>query len=61
VTECQQLFELRQQAGLSQQQLADKLSLSQRAYAYCERHLVALRPDQLMKLAEALNVTRVGR
>ncbi|HYR77924.1 MAG TPA: hypothetical protein VEM96_19060 [Pyrinomonadaceae bacterium] len=29
----------------------------QRAYAYWERHPVALRPDQLLSLAQALNVS----
>lgn len=53
----QRLHALREQAGLSQQQLADRIGLTQRAYAYWERHPVALRPDQLLKVAEALNVT----
>ena len=30
---------------------------SGRAYAYWERHPVALRPDQLLKVADALNVS----
>ena len=53
----QRLHALREQAGLSQQQLADRIGLSQRAYAYWERHPVALRPDQLLKLADALHVS----
>jgi transcriptional regulator with XRE-family HTH domain len=53
----QRLHTLREQAGLSQQQLADRIGLSQRAYAYWERHPVALRPDQLLSLAQALNVS----
>ena len=53
----QRLHALREQAGLSQQQLADRIGLSQRAYAYRERHPVALRPDQLLNLAKALNVS----
>ncbi len=53
----ERLFRVRVEAGLSQQQLADKLSLSQRAYAYWERHPVALRPDQLEQLAAVLNVS----
>lgn len=53
----ERLYQLRLAAGLSQQQLADKLGLSQRAYAYWERHPVALRPDQLEQLAVALNVS----
>jgi len=53
----QRLHALREQAGLSQQQLADRIGLTQRAYAYWERHPVALRPDQLLSLAQALNVS----
>lgn len=53
----ERLYQLRLAAGLSQQQLADKIGLSQRAYAYWERHPVALRPDQLEQLALALNVS----
>lgn len=53
----QRLHTLREQAGLSQQQLADKIGLTQRAYAYWERHPVALRPDQLLSVAQALNVS----
>jgi transcriptional regulator with XRE-family HTH domain len=37
--------------------LADRIGLAQRAYAYWERHPVALRPYQLLKVAEALNVS----
>jgi DNA-binding XRE family transcriptional regulator len=51
------LYALREQAGLSQQQLADRIGLSQRPYAYWERNPVALRPDQLLKLLEALHVS----
>lgn len=51
------LHTLREQAGLSQQQLADRLGLTQRAYAHWERHPVALRAEQLLKLAQALNVS----
>ncbi|HEX7774847.1 MAG TPA: helix-turn-helix transcriptional regulator [Pyrinomonadaceae bacterium] len=53
----QRLHVLREQAGLSQQQLADRLGLTQRAYAHWERNPVALRPDQLLNLAQALNVS----
>ena len=52
----QRLHEQREAAGLSQQQLADKLGLSQRAYSHWERRPVALRPDQLHSLAAALNL-----
>jgi transcriptional regulator with XRE-family HTH domain len=53
----QRLHTLREQAGLSQQQLAERLGLTQRAYAHWERNPVALRPEQLLSLAEALNVS----
>ncbi len=53
----ERLHALREQAGLSQQQLADRLGLTQRAYAYWERNPVALRPEQLGELARALGVT----
>jgi transcriptional regulator with XRE-family HTH domain len=53
----ERLHELREQAGLSQQQLADKLGMSQAAYAWWERKPVALRPDQLQSLALALNLS----
>jgi transcriptional regulator with XRE-family HTH domain len=53
----QRLHTRREQAGLSQQQLAERLGLSQRAYAHWERNPVALRPDQLLILAEVLNVS----
>lgn len=52
----QRLHALREAAGLSQQQLADKLGMSQRAYSHWERRPVALRPDQLQSLAAALNL-----
>jgi len=42
---------------LSQQQVADRLGMKHSAYAWWERHPVALRPDQLMKLAKALDIT----
>lgn len=53
----QRLHTLREQAGLSQQQLAERLGLTQRAYAHWERNPVALRPDQLLNLAQVLNVS----
>jgi len=52
----ERLHALREHAGLSQEQMAERLGLSQRAYSHWERDLVALRPDQLFKLAQALNV-----
>jgi transcriptional regulator with XRE-family HTH domain len=53
----QRLHALREAAGLSQRQLADKLGMSQRAYSHWERRPVALRPEQLQSLATALNIS----
>jgi transcriptional regulator with XRE-family HTH domain len=51
------LHQLREQAGLSQQQMATKLSVPQRTYAYWEREPVALRAEQMTALADALGVS----
>lgn len=53
----ERLHDLRQRAGLSQREVAEKLGMSQRAYSHWERHPVALRPEQLWKLAQALGVS----
>lgn len=53
----ERLAQAREQAGLSQQQLADKLNTTQRAVSWWEREPVALRADQLSALAQALGVT----
>ena len=53
----ERLHALREAAGLSQEQLAEKLGLTQRAYAYWERNPVALRPDQVLKLAASLGAS----
>ncbi len=47
----------RQQAGLTQEQLAKKLGTTQRVITYWEREQVALRSEQLAALADALGVT----
>ncbi len=47
----------REAVGLSQQQVANYREISQHAYALWERRNVALRSDQLIKLANVLNVT----
>jgi transcriptional regulator with XRE-family HTH domain len=47
---------LRVSAGLSQQHVADQLGISQSAFALWERHVVALKPEQLTKLAQILRV-----
>jgi transcriptional regulator with XRE-family HTH domain len=43
--------------GFSQRHDAIRLGLTQRAYAHWESNPVALRPDQLLGLAQALNVS----
>jgi transcriptional regulator with XRE-family HTH domain len=53
----ERLVSIRQRAGLSQAQVADKLGVSQQAYAGWERSTTALRPDDLAKLAELLDTT----
>ena len=51
------LHALREAAGLSQAQVADKLGITQTAYAVWERHPVALRPEQIEQVAVVLGVT----
>jgi transcriptional regulator with XRE-family HTH domain len=53
----ERLNHIRQRAGLSQQQVADRLGISRRAYSHWERYPVALRPEQMLELAEALDVS----
>ena len=57
LTAVQCVADAREHARLTQQQLADKLRTSQRALARWERDPVALRPDQLFILANALGVS----
>jgi transcriptional regulator with XRE-family HTH domain len=60
----QRLAEARERVGLTQQQVAQRVGVDQRVIAYWERRPVALRPDQMSALADALNVTTdylVGR
>jgi transcriptional regulator with XRE-family HTH domain len=53
----ERLVSLRQQAGLSQTQVAEKLGISQQAYAGWERSTGALRPDDLARLAAVFGTT----
>jgi len=58
------LLELREKRGLTQSQVAEKLEVSTRAYAFWERKPVALRSEQIAKLADVLEVSAdvlVGR
>lgn len=51
------LKELRARAGLTQQQLADKLRLSKATVSYYEQALRSPSPEVLIKLAETFHVT----
>lgn len=51
------LHALREAAGLSQAQVAEKLGIAQRTYSHWERRPVALRHDQLEALAVALGLS----
>jgi transcriptional regulator with XRE-family HTH domain len=53
----EKLFAARQQMGLSQIQLAEKLGITQSTYAGWERRTTALRPDYISKIASVLNVS----
>ena len=53
----ERLFAARTAAGLSQAQVAGRLGITQTAYADWERYSVALRPDQVEKITQILNVT----
>jgi transcriptional regulator with XRE-family HTH domain len=53
----EKLFAARQQMGLSQMQLADKLDITQSTYAGWERRTTALKPEYISKIAVALNVS----
>jgi transcriptional regulator with XRE-family HTH domain len=53
----QRLLALREVTGLSQAQVAERLGITQHAYAYWERRPVALRPEQLVQLATILKIT----
>jgi len=50
------LLEAREQAGLSQAQVAEKLGVLQRTVAFWERRPCSLRPEQITTLAEILKV-----
>jgi transcriptional regulator with XRE-family HTH domain len=51
------LYAARIAVGLSQTQVAEKLGITQTAYADWERYPVALRPDQVEKLTAILSVS----
>lgn len=53
----QRLYELREAAGLTQAQVAEKLGISHRAYAFWEREPTAVRAEQLAILADLFGVS----
>jgi len=53
----QRLYEAREAAGLTQTQVAEKLGITQTAYALWERRDMALRPEQIQAAAKILNVS----
>ena len=53
----ERLCAVRQQRGYSQTQLAEMIGVTQQAYAGWERSTVALRPEDIARLAEALKVS----
>jgi len=48
---------LRERAGISQEELADKVGSNQKTVAYWERHVGALKPEQIDAIAAALGCT----
>jgi transcriptional regulator with XRE-family HTH domain len=52
----ERIAQTRQAAGLSQAQLANTLGVSQQMVGYLERQPVAIRPELLLQLSEALDV-----
>jgi transcriptional regulator with XRE-family HTH domain len=53
----ERLYQLREQAGLTQGQVAQKLGISLRAYAFWEREPTAVRAEHLTILAELFGVS----
>ena len=53
----ERLHAAREALGLSQTRVAEKFGITQKAYAVWERYPVALRPEQIEKAAEILNVS----
>jgi transcriptional regulator with XRE-family HTH domain len=53
----EKLLAARQQAGLSQIQVAEKLGITQQTYAGWERRTTSLKPEYISKLSALLNVS----
>jgi len=53
----ERLFRAREQIGLSQCDVAEKLGITQQTYAGWERRTTALKPEYISGLADLLNVS----
>jgi transcriptional regulator with XRE-family HTH domain len=53
----QRMSEARERAGLTQSELAKKLGVTQQVVAAWERRIIALRPEQIKAIAQAINTT----
>lgn len=53
----QRIVAFRERAGLSQQQLADKINVNQQTVAYWERRSISVRSEHISALADALGVS----
>ncbi len=53
----ERLFAARQQKGISQHEAADQMEIAQQTYASWERREVAIKPEDIVKLASILNTT----
>lgn len=51
----ERLYRLREQHGLSQKQMAEKLNITQQSFAAWERRSTALKPEQMTALARILD------
>ena len=50
------IYELRERSGLSQQEVAEQLGISQSGYALWERRRASVKPENLVKLAAIFRV-----
>jgi transcriptional regulator with XRE-family HTH domain len=53
----QRMAEARERAGLTQTELAKKLGVTQQVVAAWERRVIALRPEQIKSIVQAINTT----
>ncbi len=51
------IYERRKSLGMTQEQLADKMNVSIQTISYTEQGAKSLRPENLVKLCDILNVT----